>query len=557
MAWFSDQELLFLCNLMHMKYEEVRDENNNYISPFQDVWREENTEFITIKSIINKIDTGKLRNDKYWSTYKFDGEISGAEWADMIDSMKKSRICELTLMDVNIDSKNALTTYFRDREGNAYVVFRGTGAGEWPDNFDGAYMSDTIQQQRALDYINSIDANNITVVGHSKGGNKAKYVALLSDKVTRCVSFDGQGFSRLFMDKYEDLIEKNKYKITCYALDYDFVNILLYDIYNKKYYVRGNGIDNFAENHSPNSFYYFHYNNNSKAIFSNVEISEQSKSMAILHSFVNYVDCTIPERKRRELYTFLGTVCNMMMGKTPESGYRAGYPKEYIMDYLTAPENADELGLLLAYIIEYEEYESGITEALFDVMDGLGWDFIAGALRQLGKIIRYEDILKFIIKHRDKAIRLLKLCNASDDLIKLIRNIGDAYDSVKENITSANKRNSSDYNPASNNYVRDYTKATRDLLLKLTDEVSNEKPYDVTKWDIWYRVEDWFGLLNIDNYTSKIESYFKKVIDINGTSHDQLQKIFRDIDSTVYQYHTRMKAEVWNIKRLGNSILEL
>lgn len=36
--------------------------------------------------------------------------------------------------------------------------------------------------------------DSITVTGHSKGGNKAQYVTVLSDKVDRCISMDGQGF---------------------------------------------------------------------------------------------------------------------------------------------------------------------------------------------------------------------------------------------------------------------------------------------------------------------------------------------------------------------------
>jgi len=103
----------------------------------------------------------------------------------MIDAMKSSDICELKLRNVERDELNALSTYFTDKEGNAYVVFRGTSSGEWKDNFLGGCLSDTDQQKKALDYINSIDAEHITVVGHSKGGNKAKYVALLSDKVDR------------------------------------------------------------------------------------------------------------------------------------------------------------------------------------------------------------------------------------------------------------------------------------------------------------------------------------------------------------------------------------
>ena len=46
-----------------------------------------------------------------------------------------------------------------------------------------------------------------------KGGNKAQYVGILSDKVDRVLSLDGQGFSKEFVEKYQDLIDKNRHKI--------------------------------------------------------------------------------------------------------------------------------------------------------------------------------------------------------------------------------------------------------------------------------------------------------------------------------------------------------
>jgi hypothetical protein len=540
-----------------MKEEIVIDEEGtNHGSPFEYIWTDKNVRnHPSIGSILNKIDTDKLRNDKSWSEHVFDGEISGSEWADMIDAMKQSDICELKLRDVNIDNKIALSTYFTDKEGKAYVVFRGTAAGEWEDNFQAACVTETMQQQRALDYINSIDAENITVVGHSKGGNKAKYVALLSDKVDRCVSFDGQGFSRLFMDKYEDLIEANKDKITCYALDKDFVNILLYDVYNQKYYIKGHGVSDFLQNHSPNSFFNFYYDGSGKALFYNFEQCKQDETMAALHSFVNYVDSTVPAEDRDELFSFLGTIAAMKMGKDKNEGYTKDYKEDALMKFITKPENADELGLLLAYILEYEEYNNGFTDLISEFLglsDITGWLF-----RGIDKLLGYEDSLKNLIENRDAIIKLLKLFRAPKNIIDQINNVGDAYDKAKYEIKPVTTQNTADYDPTSNNNVRDYTQTTRDMLLKLTDEVTNEKPYDVTKWDIWYRMEDWFGLLSIDHYKNNIDDYFKKVIDINGTSHNQMQQIFNNIDATVNNYKNKLKAEVSNLKALSNYILDL
>lgn len=110
-------------------------------------------------------------------------------------------------------------------------MFRGTsGDIEWHDNGQRGYLSDTDQQKAALKYIESLPYNNITVTGHSKGGNKAQYVTILSDKVVRCLSLDGSGFSKEFIEKYKDRINERADKITSISAEYDCVNILFNSI---------------------------------------------------------------------------------------------------------------------------------------------------------------------------------------------------------------------------------------------------------------------------------------------------------------------------------------
>jgi hypothetical protein len=170
---------LFLSNLMHMKKETIEDKDGNILIPFENVWVEK-TKNMTIGIIIKNIDTTKLREVPL-KDYKFDGEISGYEWANMIDAMKNSDICELKLQDVSRDEKNSLSTYFTDKEGKAYVAFRGTSAREWPDNFHGGAISDTEQQKRALTYINSIDNEPII-----KGCSLYFYISILLLLIYSC-----------------------------------------------------------------------------------------------------------------------------------------------------------------------------------------------------------------------------------------------------------------------------------------------------------------------------------------------------------------------------------
>lgn len=546
MAEYTDQELLFLSNLMHMKKEVVYDENGKRnLIPFDNVWNESKVG-TTIGNIISSINTADLRKEPL-KDHEFDGIISGSEWADMIDAMKTSSICELKLQDVNRDDKNSLITSFTDKEGKAYVVFRGTSSGEWEDNFLGGCKSDTDQQKRALDYINSLKADHITVVGHSKGGNKAKYVALLSDKVDRCVSFDGQGFSQDFIDTYQDKIIANKYKITCYALDNDFVNILLYDVFNKKYYIKGNGVNSFPENHSPNSFFHYTYKDGKIGVY--FEKGSQGECMAKLHSFINYISSTISDKDREPLFSLLGGMAAKMLGE--------GASTDEILKYLSDKKNSDELGLLAAYIIEYEEYDEGISDAIFYILDKSGHPYIAKWLKKLEDRIGLENLLKFVFKYEKQIDKILKKLKVPEDIRNLLKNMAEGYERRKNDVKDVTKESIKDYDVYGGNNVRDYSQEKRDVLLKLTDKVANEKPYDVTKWDVWYRFEDWFGLLDIDHYKNDIDKYYEKVIDINGTSHRQMVQIFDEVDRVVMDYQKTMREETNKLNALSNKVLWL
>jgi hypothetical protein len=90
---------------------------------------------------------------------------------------------------------------FRDPStGQFVVVFQGTAApGEWLDNGQGGYagVTDTPDQTAALTYFNHVATRfgwtsdtDVTVTGHSKGGNLAVYVAVLRpDMVDQEFSF--------------------------------------------------------------------------------------------------------------------------------------------------------------------------------------------------------------------------------------------------------------------------------------------------------------------------------------------------------------------------------
>lgn len=123
----------------------------------------------------------------------------------------------------------------KTKKPEAVLVFLGTKPLEnaWLDCLQGSYQSDTRLQQEALNYYKELSKKYTitTVTGHSKGGNLSQYITLIDgDSIRNCVSFDGQGFSDLFIEKYKDKIQQNASKVTTIASFKEPVHMLLNDL---------------------------------------------------------------------------------------------------------------------------------------------------------------------------------------------------------------------------------------------------------------------------------------------------------------------------------------
>jgi len=164
-----------------------------------------------------------------------------SDWLIVLEKiLSKPRLIDLRIKNVDEYYKNGMKyVCLVDQENNAIVVFRGTATTEeWEDNGQGAYEYETKEQVDALNFINSLDYKKITVTGHSKGGNKAQYTAVLSPKVTQCISINGQGFSNEFINRYSGEITRNKGKIISINAKYDYVSCLFNYISSECYYLK-------------------------------------------------------------------------------------------------------------------------------------------------------------------------------------------------------------------------------------------------------------------------------------------------------------------------------
>ena len=93
------------------------------------------------------------------------------------------------------------------------VVFRGTDETllGWKEDFNMAYRAPVPGQSHAATYIKQVAlrlSGGFITAGHSKGGNLATYSALtaheaLRARVMRIYNFDGPGFNREIMEKYD------------------------------------------------------------------------------------------------------------------------------------------------------------------------------------------------------------------------------------------------------------------------------------------------------------------------------------------------------------------
>lgn len=163
-------------------------------------------------------------------------------------------LCDLYVRD-SINTDGVRASCFVDASGEATIAIRGTGGTyqAWSDNFQGAYQSDTTEQIAFGEFVKrqAEKYSDITITGHSKGGNLAQYATVVcGDAIDRCVSFDGQGFSDEFLRKYSKEISENADKIKSICASEDYVNILLFSIAGETVYLNAD-VDNFVNNHSP------------------------------------------------------------------------------------------------------------------------------------------------------------------------------------------------------------------------------------------------------------------------------------------------------------------
>ena len=123
------------------------------------------------------------------------GKVRVNYYQDILDYEQDTQFCAITFIMPN---------------GDGCIAFRGTDSTitGWKENFNMLYMSPVAAQKLSVPYVEQVSKKikgNITLVGHSKGGNLAIYSGTMcSDKTKKKIveiqSFDSPGFSEEFIN---------------------------------------------------------------------------------------------------------------------------------------------------------------------------------------------------------------------------------------------------------------------------------------------------------------------------------------------------------------------
>lgn len=337
--------------------------------------------------------------------------MSGGENADNAAVIRyiqsDEELCNLVLSDTMQDSdEKTLALCFQNPQNNqdAIVAFKGTTSKEWGDNIEGLNESDTARQLDALDYIESDleRYENITVVGHSKGGNKAMYVAVRSDKVDRCIAMDSQGFSQEFIDKYNLEIGLNAGKIKNYSISTDYVHALLFQLPgSEQIYCKGYRIGkDITRHHQP--FTYFQINSEGKIVVDsngdpivvsqiNGNAVQEDEAIVMLHGFTTFVLNVASADDKKKIVNYLATLADMTLGQECSLDEL----KNYILN------DPESLSLILAYLVSYMDTYDLNSEDIDKLLTMLGLNSLDDifTVKVLGtELCGLSDMLDFMLK---------------------------------------------------------------------------------------------------------------------------------------------------------------
>lgn len=426
-----------------------------------------------------------------------------------------------------------------DQKRSGFVQ-SGYGKDEWIDNAIGLGVSDTERQKAALDYIENLPYDSITVAGHSKGGNKAQYVTVLSDKVDRCISMDGQGFSQEFIDKYYAEIQKKGHCIKNYYLEGDFVSILMFPVPGSdQICIDGDDSVIGAENHATSSFYQFWQDEEGRWHIrcdadGNTALipGTREDSLVYLHEFTTFIINVMPKDERERAGDYIGHILALVF--VPDAHFDVDgkrYTPDDLVEYLLS--DPDMLAKVLAYFIKYVETYNLSEDEIRSLAEVFGMTELLGEIEDVAKehdsslaqmISDAGGLLNLIIDQirdgeNDPIIGvLLWLANGwlseklgtEVDLPALWKKLEAEYQSIPEFDAETARQDAA----CKEGKIRDFSERTYGILMSAIAAVEEDTYGSVSGWT-QYAGEAWYDSLFIPNAIGGINAYFERVSEIS------------------------------------------
>lgn len=530
----SDQELGMLEQLTYLNHE-VSDAAG--LSGY-DLSRDENCHH-TVGELLERFDEKALQQLEQTENVGF---TRGKEWANIIRYLQNSKMKDLVMTDTMKKDGRLLAYCFVENEGdeNAVVAFKGTtGAEEWADNALGLNQADTQNQLEAAEFIESLPYSDITVTGHSKGGNKAMYVTLVTDKVSRCVSFDGQGFSKEFLDKYWAEIQTRGGNIKNFSLSTDYVHLLMFPVPNaQQIYCQGYGVGNFLENHCPAAFFTVDENGNllmeqnGQLHFTIVE--KEAEAIRTAHELTTFL---MNNASKEELAKTAHFMSEMLPCLLAGQGGVEGLLELIRQD----PEAA---GIILAYLAKFaqvKDLSSKDLEKIFPVLGEMEKEMLADLEKEMQNderlrkllatgVVAADGLLGYIIDQlqdgkSDEITKWLlnKLCEEGNINIDA-GTIWDAADETFPNISTDGGMGN--YRPRTGK-ILDFSQNTYDALRSTIDRINEMGSSPADAWKS-YNTERWYMDLPIELAVNCIDTFYDRVYDINQECSRQFEEIFEN-----------------------------
>ncbi|MBQ0001987.1 MAG: DUF2974 domain-containing protein [Treponema sp.] len=199
---FNEVDALVLCQISYLNFDGILQSGFQSDYTISTLWQA----FKSDRDFEKRSDLGVLINKDTFHVLEAAalserfGEIRVSSYVNKIDLESEEQF-------------SAVTFFLTKKNRNPFVIFRGTDDTivGWKEDFNMSFSESVPAQKDAAFYLESIAAltrGNVTVAGHSKGGNLAVYSAVsansrLKRRIKTVYNFDGPGFPEKFFKEKE------------------------------------------------------------------------------------------------------------------------------------------------------------------------------------------------------------------------------------------------------------------------------------------------------------------------------------------------------------------